>query len=373
VRTQTIPARRHKDSGAILIVIMVVMTVAAIGLTAAVQAWSTTWRRDNEEELIFRANQYVDAIIAYRKEHGGQFPLNLEDLFKPGPRRFRYIRRLYKEPIAKDHKWGLLYLMPGGQGVYDPMAAKKAQQKAGKEWGSEWETAGTGALARNPGEMPGVTQINNNPNGAGVPGTGGMPAGSLPGSAMPIQGNLPPIPDAAPGDEHQPGQPERVSEPPIGWPIVGVISRATGKAAHDTYKVYKGHEHVDEWQFHVFDRGETVQPPGTPQPGGGPGFVGPGFGGHGPIQGVGGGAQPGQGRRQNTGGFGPAGQGMGPRFGPNGNNLYPNQNQNPGNYPGGYNNQQPGYNPGQPGWQNPGWNPGLNPNQQNQNNNQNPP
>ncbi len=373
MRIRTGPAKPHRDSGAILIIIMVVMAVAAIGLTAAVQAWSTTWRRDNEEELIFRANQYVDAIIAYRKEHGGQFPLNLEDLFKPGPRRFRYIRQLYKEPIAKDHKWGLLYLMPGGQGVYDPMAAKKAQEKAGKDW-DKWETAGTGQLANNPGMMPGVTQINQNPLGAGVPGTGGMPAGSLPGSAMPIQGNLPTIPQLAPGeDEHRPGEPERVSEPPIGWPIVGVISRATGKLALDTFRVYKGHDHVDEWQFHVFDRGETVQPPGTPQPGMGPGFVGPGFGGHGPIQGVGPAAQPGR--------MGRGGGNGGPNFGPVDKNMFPQQN-NPGGNQGGNNqpgwnqnwNQNPGWNPGQNWGQNPGWNPGFNPNQQqNQNNNQNPP
>src|SRR3989442_4802061 len=121
---------------------MVALAVAVIALGAAVQAWSTTWRRDNEEELIFRANQYVDAIIAYRKEHGGQFPLNLEDLHKPGPRRYRYIRRLYNEPIAKDHKYGRLYLMPGVQGVDDPKAAQKGQEKGAKDLGCEWETAG---------------------------------------------------------------------------------------------------------------------------------------------------------------------------------------------------------------------------------------
>src|SRR6266699_4174690 len=202
--------RGGNESGAILIIVMVVMAVAVIALTAAVQAWSTTWRRDNEEELIFRAHQYVDAIIAYRKEHGGQFPLNLEDLHKPGPRRFRYIRKLYKEPIAKDHKWGLLYLMPGGQGVYDPKAAQKAQEKASKDWGTEWQTAGSGPLAQTPGQMPGVTPIGQNALGSGVPGTGGMPAGSLPGSAMPIQGNLPMIPPPIPGenDQKQPGEEE---------------------------------------------------------------------------------------------------------------------------------------------------------------------
>src|SRR5213593_2279884 len=174
--------RSHNESGAILIILMVALTVAAIALGAAVQAWSKTWRRDNEEELIFRANQYVDAIISYRKEHGGQFPLNLQDLYKPGPRRLRYIRRLYKEPIGKDGKWGLLYLMPGGQGVYDPKAAQKAQEKAAKEWSSGWETAGTGTLAQP--QLPGVTPINQNQYGSGVPGTGGAPPGSPPPVAI---------------------------------------------------------------------------------------------------------------------------------------------------------------------------------------------
>jgi type II secretory pathway pseudopilin PulG len=96
--------RSNRESGAILIVFMVTLAVAAIALGAAVQAWSTTWRRENEEELIFRANQYVDGIIAYRKEHGGMFPLKLEELYKPGPRRLRYIRRLYKDPIIPDGK-----------------------------------------------------------------------------------------------------------------------------------------------------------------------------------------------------------------------------------------------------------------------------
>jgi len=260
--------RHHSESGTILIIFMVALAVAVIALGAAVQAWSTTWRRDNEEELIFRGNQYVDAIISYRKEHGGQFPLNLQDLYKPGPRRLRYIRRLYKEPIGKDGKWGLLYLMPGGQsGVYDPKAAQKAQEKAAKEWGSNWETAGSGALAQPP--IPGTAPVIPNQYGSGVPMTGGPPVPSA------TQGGL------AEGEES-------VSEPPIGWPIIGVISRATGKRAEDTFLIYKGHEHVDEWQFHVFDRGEQVQQPGRPGVPTRPAGLGPGTGGIYPIQGMGG-------------------------------------------------------------------------------------
>jgi len=319
------PARQGgAEAGAVLIIFMVALTVAAIALGATVQAWSKTWRRDNEEELIFRANQYVDAIIAYRKENGGRFPQSLLDLYKPGPRRLRYIRRLYRDPISKDGRWGLLYLMPGGQGVYDPKAAQKAQEKASKEWGSGWESAGSGPLAQQP-PPAGVTSLGQNQLGSGVPATGGMPAGSLPPGAY--QGNLPPIPSEPEGGLGE-GQ-EPVSEPPIGWPIVGVISRATGKAAADTFKIYKGHEHVDEWQFHVFDRGEQVQVPGNPGMAPRPTGLGPGFGNKYQIQGIMGGE---------TGGW----FGRGPQPGARrGVNPYPRQKggpqgqqgQNPGQYP----------------------------------------
>lgn len=275
---------RAREGGAILIIIMIGVAVTTIGLAVATQAWTTTWRRDREEELIFRANQYVNGILAYRKEHGGQFPLNLEDLYKPGPRRLRYIRRLYKDPIAKDGKWGLLYLMPGGQGVYDPKAPQQAQAAtAGGEW-SKWETAGT-----NPGGRGRLGGRGRGQGQAVVPDLGGAGA-ALPG-APPPGTPFPPVPGTeGRGTIDTLGDEERVSEPPIGWPVVGVVSRAYGKEAEGTYKIYKGHEQVDEWKFHVFDRGaELPQPPGAAPGPRGPQYLGPGFGGKGPIGGIGGG------------------------------------------------------------------------------------
>jgi hypothetical protein len=111
---------------------------------------------------------------------------------------------------------------------------------------------------------------------SGLSGMGGFSAGALP----------PPKPKSSSFDEDAP------SEPPIGWPIVGVISRATGRINDNTFKIYKGHEKVNEWQFHVFDRTiDTAQaPPGTLPGGSAPAFLGPGFGGRGPIGGIGTGA-----------------------------------------------------------------------------------
>ena len=286
---------RKQEEGGLLIILMVGVAVASIALTVAVQAWSTTWRRDSEEELIFRGQQYANAILAYQKEHGGQYPLNLEELNKPGPRRLRYIRKLFKEPIARDHKWGLLYLAPGGQSVYDPKAAQQAQKKAHDDgWDSDDTSAGGGTAQQGglpqPGGLPaGYTPIRGMATtGAGVPSGAGPLAGAPPGSIPMMSPPVPPTPAGGADDE------ERVSEPPLGWPIVGVISRATGKASDVTLRVYKGHTKVDEWQFLAFDQGgEQPQLPGTPTPmfpqmmG-----VGPGYGGKPTIMGLGPGAQP---------------------------------------------------------------------------------
>lgn len=274
--------RRRNEDGTLLVIIMVGVAIGSIALTVATQSWSTTVRREKEQELIFRGNQYVTAILAYRKEHGGQFPLTLEDLYKPGPRRLRYIRKLFKDPIAEDGKWGLLYLMPGGQGVYDPKAAQKAQDKAKDSWSSGWnESQQPGALP------PGVTPIGRGQNPGALPADVGT---VLDGIATSVA-TFPVAPVPGQGGVGQIGglpEEERVSEPPIGWPIIGVVSRASGKLAEKTFKVYRQHDQVDEWQFHVFDRGEPIQVPGTPANQVAPSrYIGPGSGGTGKILGLG--------------------------------------------------------------------------------------
>ncbi len=130
--------------------------------------------------------------------------------------------------------------------------------------------------------------------------------GAIPGAPQPggLPANIQPPPIgswAGNGSQDE----ARVSEPPIGWPIVGVISRAEGKQAEKTFATYKGHEKVDEWQFNSLEvEGQRPQVPGNPMMGGGPRQVGPGFGGHG-FSGLGNGNGPMPGR-------------MGPGMGPGG-------------------------------------------------------
>ncbi|HET8948344.1 MAG TPA: hypothetical protein VFQ07_15295 [Candidatus Polarisedimenticolia bacterium] len=327
--------RRKNEEGALLIILMVGVAVAMVGIAVAFQSWSIVWRRDSEEELIFRGQQYADAIKAYRKEHGNQCPPNLEELMKPGPRQVRYIRKLFKDPMVKGGKWGLLYLMPQGNAIYDPVAAQVAKDQKNAAGGlSDGDTMG------NPNGQAGVTLVGD-PMGTGLqqgglggmPGQNGMPmssgviagpggaggtnpAGALGrlqqqmgggfGGVRPTggQGGLggigsmalpPPMPASGSDDD------KIASEPPIGWPIIGVISRAAGKTAEDTFKIYKGHEHVNEWQFHALDQGadQGQAPMGTLPGGSPPPFIGPGFGGQGPIGGIGNGGRVPPGGRNN--------------------------------------------------------------------------
>lgn len=328
----TTTRRRRGEEGGLLIVLMVGVTVIFIGLSVAVQAWSVTWRRDSEEELIFRGEQYVIAILAYRKEHNGQFPTDLEILAKEGPRRVRYIRKLFRDPINPTGQWGLLYLMPTGNAIYDPVAAQKTKSTDGSG-GSDALGASQGGVTPI-GDLMGTGNVMganapiaglNDPKGGQSP-TGNIvkgmgagksnPTGALgnaAGGRTPFMqgswsgGSLPaPKPASGSFDDDAP------SEPPIGWPIVGVISRADTRLADKTFKIHKGKDKIDQWQFHVFDQTlEATTPAGMPGGSPAPFGVGPSFGGpgRGKILGVGNG--PSGGKSQT----GPSGWGPNPNNG----------------------------------------------------------
>ena len=94
------------------------MAVLMILSAVAVQEYSQILRRDNEAEMMFRAQEIVRALERYKKDQGGH-PTELEMLDKPGNNNQRFIRRMYDDPLVKDGKWGLLYAAPGG-GIIDP-------------------------------------------------------------------------------------------------------------------------------------------------------------------------------------------------------------------------------------------------------------
>src|SRR5260370_3141044 len=96
----------------LMVVFMADLMIMAAG---AIQInFLTQGRREKEDELIWRGQQYARGVrLFYRKN--GRFPTSLDDLIKPGVG-VRYMRKAYKEPMnTVDGSWRLLYVGPAGQ------------------------------------------------------------------------------------------------------------------------------------------------------------------------------------------------------------------------------------------------------------------
>lgn len=179
------PSPRRAEGGYNMVMLIVALTLLNIALAAMLPMMSTAIQREKEEELVFRGFQYAEAIRVFKIKYQ-RYPNKLEELLEVKP---RCIRQLWKDPMTKDGKWGLIF------------------------------------------------------DNVGAPLTPQPPVGGV----QPPQGQEPPADGREDGDqggEGGPGVPKKGETVTIG-PIVGVYSKSH-KASH---LVFYGHERYDEWRF----------------------------------------------------------------------------------------------------------------------------
>ncbi len=102
---------RTGEAGYTLVALMVALSIMAIFLGVAVQSWTFQMRREKEAELVFRGEQYVEAIRLFRKKYG-RYPMSLKEIWEAKP---RVIRKKWKDPITDSYNWGLVFLGQGPQ------------------------------------------------------------------------------------------------------------------------------------------------------------------------------------------------------------------------------------------------------------------
>ena len=136
---------RSNERGYAMAALFVGLSVMGIMLSMALPVWRTAVQREREAELVFRGEQYAQAIELVSRRNGG-FPPNLEVLEEG-----RYIRKLYKDPMTPDGEFQPVYF---GQ----PLPGQTGEQPQ------------TGR-----GGMPGSS-----PAGSGQAGRGGAPVGAGP-------------------------------------------------------------------------------------------------------------------------------------------------------------------------------------------------
>ena len=89
--------------GYLLLLLMFAVFVLSIGLLLAAPLWRTEIQREKEEELIFRGNQYVEAVRIFAMKKPGRFPSELQELLDE-----KCIRRLYPDPMTESGEWNLI-------------------------------------------------------------------------------------------------------------------------------------------------------------------------------------------------------------------------------------------------------------------------
>ena len=95
-----------KQPGYSILILLFLIAVLGIGLLAAVPVWQTQIQREREMELIFRGQQYVEAVRKFTVKNPGEFPESFEELLEE-----RCLRKPFPDPMTPDGEW-LVILLP---------------------------------------------------------------------------------------------------------------------------------------------------------------------------------------------------------------------------------------------------------------------
>jgi type II secretory pathway pseudopilin PulG len=94
----------RSEQGYAMAALLVALAVMTILLTVAMPVWKTAAKREKEAELVWRASQYVRAIMLFRRKYANASPPNLDILVNE-----RFLRKKYKDPMTKDGEFQLVY------------------------------------------------------------------------------------------------------------------------------------------------------------------------------------------------------------------------------------------------------------------------
>ncbi len=233
--------RRRKQAGYTLL--MVVFMVATMIIVAAAAATNvlTQGRREKEEEMVWRGEQYERAIGMYYQKFG-KYPTKVEDLTRQ-TNGVRFLRQAYTDPMNKeDGSWRFIYVGPSGQLIGSVSQANLLQTTPSTPGLAGGLSSGGGVQ---PLSSPGAATSTNQAPGAGqAPGVGqpgqqtndAMTANSLESQPQPLDGTI------------------------MGGNIIGVGS----KIKKPSLRIYLGGDTYQQWEFIWSPTGQMAVPGQTP-------------------------------------------------------------------------------------------------------------
>jgi type II secretory pathway pseudopilin PulG len=236
-----IRSNSKKQRGYVLLAVMLLVTLMLLTLSIELPRIAQQIRREKEEELIHRGNEYKNAIKKFYRKNG-RYPLTLDDLEKGN--NMRFLRKRYKDPFTGKDDWRLLHvgevqvnISGGGTSFGTTGSSGPGLGNAGGT--GSGTTGGSGSIT--PGAGPGTTG-GTGPGGTGGPGSGTGFTDISGGGSVPLS---------------------------TGGPIIGVASTKKDTSI----KTINDKDHYNEWLFFYDPRLEQQQQqvgqPGINPPGSG--------------------------------------------------------------------------------------------------------
>lgn len=241
--------RRSGQAGYILFGICIAVVLLGIAMTMAVPVWKTVVQREKEEELIWRANQYLQAIDRYQRKYPGAFPTSFAQL-----RDQKFIRKLYKDPMTPDGEW----LIRRQLSPNDPNALPGANLGQGGQGGQRGPSGPSGQGGSSGQGGRGAPQRGRSPN-PNDPSEGNASANSGQGGGLSGGGSR-----FSTGSRSGFGSGGIGNDQGIGG-IIGVASKSKEKSI----RILNGKDRYNEWIFVYAPQNQGL--PGQTPPGVAPG------------------------------------------------------------------------------------------------------
>jgi type II secretory pathway pseudopilin PulG len=159
------PAHRAPARGFTYFMLLWWVFISGIMLMALSHTWALQARRAKEAEMLFRAEQIVQALRSYQRASaqgqspGQPLPSRLEDLLEDqrSGRIQRHLRKLWPDPVTGG-PWGLVLDAGAIVGVYSPSALTPLAAPDGvgsyQDWQFRVETVGESPSAPTPMSQP---------------------------------------------------------------------------------------------------------------------------------------------------------------------------------------------------------------------------
>lgn len=143
-------ARRPNQRGSALLIVFVFAAIVAIMLYSELPIAVFEAKRQKEQLLIDRGNEYAHAVKLYVRKFGS-YPATVEQL--EDTNRMRFLRHRYKDPFTGKENWRMLHAGPGGQLIDSKVkplglgTMPGSNSNSGSSFGSANNNSSSGATA----------------------------------------------------------------------------------------------------------------------------------------------------------------------------------------------------------------------------------